>query len=550
MSEAQADYEADIKAKKTHVAPIWIVPVVAVLIGIWLLVSDTLAQGPTIEIQFENADGLTAGQTRVKRLSVDLGLVTQVYLNEDFDSVTAVVELDRNTEELLRSDTLFWIVRPRIGSQGISGLGTLLSGAYIEISPGQQDDERFEFVGLEVPPLTPSDQPGVHLQLASAEAGSISVGSPILYNGYRVGRVESVELSVTTREARYGIFIDAPYNDLISTNTRFWNASGIRLDANSEGFAMQAQSLEAIVTGGIAFGLPPDAGPGDPVEPAALFRLFENERASTLQPYAFGAVYLLLFDSSIRGLVEGAPVDYRGQRMGTVIDTSPDLLADQAVWTSNGHALMPVLIRLEPGRYSEDSLDGIQASQVMLEQAVLNGLRATLASGNLLTGSLYIDLDFYDNVAAATITETEAWLAIPTTTAGIAQIERQVSTLLDQLGTMPVDDALVAATSALQNVGTAMKSADSTLQGLNRMLDDPSTADIPTRLNEAVTRLDEVLEGLTPGSSIYQDLDQTINELRQTTVKAGALVDTLQAQPNLLILPKDNAPDPMPGDDR
>ncbi len=540
--------DVTIVNKKPLLSSVWFVPLTALAIGLWMVIQSALSEGPKIEITFSTAEGLKAGETRVKRLSVDLGVVEEVYLNDDFNDVTVIVRLDGETQELLREDTQFWVVRPRIASSGISGLSTLLSGAYIEISPGSGDTGRRKFRGLEDVPVTPQSTPGIHIDLKSERVGSISIGSPVLYNGYRVGKVEAKTLSSEDGQARYQIFVNAPYDDLITDATRFWNASGISVDAGVDGLSVHTDSLESLLSGGISFGLPQGSSPGAPVQDSREFQLYDKESDIYENPHTHGRNYLLLFDSSIRGLEVGAPVDYRGARFGSVVSVSMGLLEAGQGWTADGHAQMPVLIRIEPGRLGDDSNRGVIENDQLLKVAVANGLRASLATGNILTGKLYIDLDYYDvdKDAEAKIETLADWQVFPTTTAGIAQIERQVGELLKKMEAMPVEEAVTEATTALQNITQVMKSADSALEDVNFLLDDPAAKELPKNVNATLIDLSKALKGVDPDSDLYRDLEATMIELRRMLRQTDILFKRLDAKPNSMVFSSDQETDLVP----
>ena len=264
---------------------IWIIPIVALVIGLSMVVQTKLSEGPTITISFDSAEGLEAGKTKVEFLNVVMGLVTDITLNPGFDGVLVTLELDPKAKTMLREDTRFWVVRARVGEGSISGLGTILSGAYIEISPGEGEQGRRDFIGLESPPLTALGAPGVKLTLYTDQAGSVSTGDSILYNGYKVGRVEGMVFDSEKVQIRYDVFIDAPYDKLVTSTVRFWNTSGINFKASAEGLDVRTGSLKTILLGGVAFGVPDGLTAGEPVENGAEYKLYKNLSDMEKQPH-------------------------------------------------------------------------------------------------------------------------------------------------------------------------------------------------------------------------------------------------------------------------
>ena len=531
--------------RRARWSAVWLIPFAAFVFAFILIVHNQMNEGPEIEIRFSSAEGISAGQTEVKRLAVSLGTVRDVRLNDDFAGVTVVVKLNRGTESLLREDTQFWVVRPRIGADGVSGLNTLLSGAYIEISPGRSDQRQRAFKGLDDIPVTPNSTPGLRLSLVSDRAASISVGSPVLYNGYRVGRVERSELSSDGR-ASYQIFIDAPYDDLVNSNTRFWNASGLQVEAGEAGFSLHTESLEALLSGGIAFGLPDGVVAGGSITSDTEFSLAEDFAAVNEPTYPDGDEYLMLFDTSVRGLRPGAAVDYRGVRLGTVLRVAADMPDYRDELSVSEQAQMPVLVRMAPQRLGVLRETGLSGNDQAVVDAVAGGLRASLATGNLLTGSLYIDLDFYDNVAPAEVQALGEWILLPTVEAGIAQIERQVSTVLEKLQSLPVEEAVVVATQTLENISAAVKTADRTLLEANQLLAQPETRDLPGNLNDALQAVEGTLAGLDGDSALYGELRLTLTNLQHTLREAERVFSTINARPSSLVFSSDKPADPEP----
>ena len=255
-----------IVSQRKKLPAIWIVPLIALLLGIWMTLNNYLTRGPEITITFPTAEGIEAGKTKIKALSVDVGIVESVQLNKDLKSVKLIARIQHKAASLLRQDASFWVVRPRVGTSGVSGLSTLLSGAYIELAPGQGKEGKRNFQGLDGAPITPTTVPGLHLILLSDEASSVSIGDPVLHRGYRVGRVENTKFDAATQKLQASVFIESPYDGLVTNHTRFWNSSGITFQASASGITLQTSSIESLLIGGIAFDLPNGASPGDKVK--------------------------------------------------------------------------------------------------------------------------------------------------------------------------------------------------------------------------------------------------------------------------------------------
>ena len=517
-------------SKKKSFTAIWIIPVVALAMGAWMVAQSFLTEGPEIEIIFDTATGLEAGKTKIKFRNVEMGMVQEVTLSDDMKSIIAVVKLEREAIPLLGEDTRFWLVTARIGGGGISGLETLLSGAYIEISPGTSQSDVREFVALDQPPLTPTGALGLRLVLLSERSASVSSGDPVLYNGIKAGRVESLTFDLESQQIRYVIFIDAPYHSLVNSSVRFWDVSGITLSAGAAGLKLSTGSLETILLGGVTFGTAPSLGPGQPVEHNTEFRLFASYDAILDSPFEHRVYYVVAFHQSLRGLLPGAPVEYRGIQVGKVerilakelfskrLQTGPDIKGDP----------VPVLIYLEPGRVGvPDTADSLDLLRNIIKQGVDDGLRVSLTTSNLLSGAQVVSFQFYDDVPAAKEGEFEGYTTIPTITSGIGQLEHRISTLLDKVNSLPLE-------KTVGSVNLAVVELNRTLAALRNILEDDSTRSIPVEVENTLAALRSILEA--DGShDLPAELSKTLAALRDileadsTRAVAGELQNTLAA---------------------
>ncbi len=509
-----SDTEATVSERR-RISKIWIVPIIAVLLGAWMVYFTWSNQGPEITIVFKTAEGIEAGKTKLKALSVEIGLVERVTLGEDLESVEVVAQLERSAIPLLREDSQFWVVRPRVGSGGISGLGTIVTGGYIELTPGEGEPGRRDFVGLEDLPVTPVGTPGLQLTFTSERAGSVGTGDPILYHGFRVGRVESTKFDMEDQHVHYGAFIEAPYDKLITSNTRFWNASGISFSATADGIEVDVGSLQSMLFGGVAFGLPDGIDTGKPVENGASFELYSDFASVNERPYRYGIEYVVRFARSVRGLKRGAPVEWRGLPIGKVERILMEEMITASSMRGQGEPIA-VLLRLEPGRLTmSDTEESAETLRRTIEVGVKNGIRATLATGNLLTGSLYVALDMYRDEPTAEVGEFAGRPTIPTIASGLGGIEVKLSTLLDKLNDRPVDQILAT--------------ADSTLRELRDTI-----AEVRTLVAS---------DGV---QSLPSDLEATLAELERTLHSVEELARTLEERPSSLIFASDPEPDPEP----
>lgn len=527
-------------SQKRRFSMVWIVPIIALILGGWMVIHTYRNQGPQITIRFASAEGIEAEKTHIKALSVDIGVVKRVEITPQFDGVLVHAQVRKEVSDLLRSDSQFWVVRPRVGASGISGLGTLLSGAYIELCPGQSRQPQQHFVGLNAPPLTPANTPGIHLTLISHKNASLQSGEPVLYRGFQVGRVEKTEFDTQRQQVRSAIFIDAPYNDLITRNTRFWNASGLSINMDADGVQVASESLETLLVGGVAFALPEGMAPGASVSDGAEFELYPDRQSIQATHYRHSIDYLLLFDSSVRGLLPGAPVTFRGLNVGRVIGISYDYLLRENVPMDSATAPVPVLIRLTPASLTgEDNANRVKEMQQQISNGIRSGLRATLKTGNLLTGNLYVSLDFVEHPEPAGALQQGEYALIPTVSNGFDQIQTKVSLLLDKFNALALQQTVDDAGATLRQLGSAANQADQSLQQLDSLLAADSTRQLPAEVTATLKKLQHSLGRLSHDfsaeSPLYQQLGHNLDQLQQTLHSVEQLTNQLGTQPNRLI---------------
>ncbi len=523
---------------------IWILPLVTLIVGVIIVGHSMMTQGPTITIDFETADGLEVGKTKIRLLSVNVGVVESVSIKKDLSGVTATIKLDQNTQHLLVEDTRFWIVRARVGAGGISGLSTILSGAYIEMAPGSGANEKKAFVGLESPPLTPADAPGLRLSLYTDRAGSVNEGDAVLYRDYPVGRVEAMEFDPERRQVHYDIFIDAPYHQLIGSDTRFWNVSGIELKASAGGFEVDMGSMDTILLGGVSFGRVPGLPKEGLIESGQEFKLYSSYDDILEHPYSYGTYYVVSFSQSLRGLVAGAPVEYRGIEIGRV---ERILLKELATSGLSGAGLsgtgqaIPVLIYLEPGLLEiGDNEQAVETLRMVVDQGVrISGLRASLETGNLLTGQQLISIDYFPDKEPAELGKFEQYSVIPSVETGVARLEQQVNAFLEKLNALPLEETVEGANKTLRSLTTSIDSA-------NSLLANEDTQALPEELAATLNDLRIVLDGLSPNSKMAQSLGSSVGILNATLVSLDSLIRQLSIKPNAIIFPVSPEPDLIP----
>ena len=531
-----------ISAKRS-VSSIWLLPFIALFIGGWMVYNDWAHRGQLVTVSFITADGIEAGKTKIKIRNVEVGTVESVKLNYPDNNVLVQVRIEPEAEALLLKDTKFWVVRPRVGAGGVSGLGTLLSGAYIEMSPGDKGKQPKQYIGLEEPPVTSTTEPGLRLELISDNAHSLSVGDTVLYRGFPVGRIERVNFDADAKEAIYGIFIQAPYDQLVSSDSRFWNMSGINLNLSANGINVQTGTFDTLFSGGITFDLLEGEQQGKNAKDGDRFRLYADFNSVKERPYAYYNEYLLLFDQSVRGLVAGAPVEFRGVRVGTVENISFQIAHLSEITDSR----IPVVIRLEPGRLGYKDKERVLADvHAKLSDWVEQGMRASLKSGNLVTGSLYVDLDLYPDAPKQALTNVDDYAVIPTASGGFVQLENKLIAVLSKIEQLKVEPVLEQLGSTLKSSEKTITQLDNTLKQIEDLINNKETAALPEELTATLKEIRLAAQGLTPDSRLYLEMNNSLQTLQQTLKQLQPVIKTLDEKPNALIFDAEKGPDFIP----
>jgi paraquat-inducible protein B len=520
---------------------VWLIPIIAAIIGIALMVKIVIDRGPVITISFRTGEGLEAGKTKVKYKEVDIGEVQTITLSKDRSRVLVTVQLSKDAESFTAVDTHFWVVRPRLGASGISGLGTLLSGAYIGADAGTSEDTTEEFTGLEVQPTVTRDASGKQFKLHANDLGSLDVGSPIFYRRIKVGQVSAYDLDADGKGVTLRIFIDAPYDKFVGTNTRFWHASGLDIQVDSGGFKVNTQSLASVVLGGLAF-QSIDDNPGALSKENTAFLLAQNQRQAFQPPDGRSVTAVLHFNQSIRGLAPGAAVDFRGVVLGEVKSVGIE-------WDPARREFdMPVVVEIYPARlgrkYAKDQAQSPYTQQQRIQFMVKRGLRAQLRTGNLLTGQLYIALDFFPKAPKVEVAQSDI-IELPTVPNGLDELQTQISTITAKLSKVPFDEIGRDVQKSLATLNKTLTSAEKLAQTLNQDVAPEVAAamkDVRKTLDNAdrtLSNVDQTLSNadrtLSDDAPLQQDLRQTLQDLSRAAASMKVLTDYLEQHPESLI---------------
>jgi len=503
---------------------VWVIPLIAALIGVGLVVKSVLEKGPTINISFISAEGLETGKTKVKYKDVDIGFVKAIKLAKNHSRVNVEVQLTKEAEDFAVKDSRFWVVRPRIGASGVSGLGTLLSGAYIGVDGGRSTETQTQFVGLESPPAVTVDQKGHQFTLRGESLGSIDIGSPVFYRRVQVGQVTGFSLDKDGTGVTVQVFISAPFDQYVGTNSRWWHASGVDVRLDSSGFKLNTQSLATVIVGGLAFQSPPGQAVGVQAPNNMTFRLGSDEVDAMREPDGEPVRVVMNFNQSLRGLSVGAPVDFRGIVLGQVTN----IVVEYDPQTKNFN--MPVTMDLYPDRLRRRSRGqpvpdtGSEDSHRMLLALVNHGLRGQLRTGNLLTGQLYVAIDLFAKAPKATVDVTRDPIELPTIPNSLDELQLQIADIAKKLDQVPFDQIG-------NNLNAALKNADHLFTQLDKEV-LPQTRDTLAAAKQTFGSAEATLQQDSP---LQSDVHQALQELTRTLQSLNALSDYLERHPESLL---------------
>ncbi|HXY05521.1 MAG TPA: MlaD family protein [Burkholderiaceae bacterium] len=511
---------------------VWVIPIVAALIGGWLAVKTILERGPTVTISFATAQGIEAGKTKIKYKNVDIGEIRSVTVSEDDTHVVCTAEFTKEAAKYLVKDTRFWVVRPRVGAGGISGLGTLFSGAYLGLDVGKSTEPRRAFVGLEVPPIVTSEIPGRQFILRSGDLGSLDVGSPIYFRRIQVGQVAAYDLDADGRNVTLTIFVNSPYDKYVTRDTRFWHASGVDMTLDANGIRVHTESVASIVAGGIAFEAGPNATDQTPAASNAQFVLAGDRAEAMKTPDAIRKEYLLYFDESLRGLLPGAPVDFGGLVVGEV--STIELEYDPRM----KRVRFPVTIDIFPDRLRARVRKGATGPQALpgpdtglLDDLISQGYRAQLRTGNIVTGQLYIAFDRFTNVPKARIDRSSTPPVLPTTPGSLQQVQLTLAKLANKLEQIPVDQLVKDAQEAIETLNRTLESTDK----LVKRIDGEIAPDVRAVLDDARKALNAATRTMASDSPEVVEVRETLMELQRAAEAVRVLAETLEKNPESLL---------------
>ncbi len=515
-----------------NLAWVWLIPILAIGIGLSILWREWSSKGPEITITFRSAAGLEEGKTQIKFRDVVVGVVSNLQLSKDRRSVTVTAQLDKDAAGLANEGSQFWVVKPTIGLDGISGLSTLFSGSYIEVDTKDTELDKagkLTFVGLERPPPISSNRPGSVYRLRAPTLGSLQIGSPIYFLRIPVGVVSNYQLDPRGHFVDIEIFVNAPYNEYITGSTRFWNESGIYMNFGINGLTVQTESLVSILAGGLAF-----ASFGDPVplEANHVFQIFENRAATDLVPIGIAIPIELKFYQSTRGLEKGAPVTFHGVYLGAVDSVT---LSQQ---TQFSEVYSTVKATVYPARLGEiyERLPveqrTVEAMAKELVGSIQRGLRGQLKPADILSGGLYVDILYAPDTPINIDVSTKMPFALPTIPSQtLDALQAQLGRIINDVEQIPFKPIGIDIQSALLEMVAMAKTLNAKVA--------PQLAATLERVQGSLKGVDQIMKSSQP---VPGQVDHSLRELDRAVRAARQLIDELREKPNAIIFGEPSQP--------
>lgn len=516
-------------------SPIWIVPLVALIVGVWLGVRAIAEQGPVIQIAFDNASGIAVEKTEIRYKDVKVGKVIGLRLSADLKTVFVTAEMSKDIKSHLSENTQFWVVRPQITLSRISGLSTLLSGVYIEMDPGEAGAYTKNFSGLEQPPPIDSDTPGKMYVLRSQTLGSVQQGSPVYFREINVGEVTSFRIDESDGWIEVKVFITAPYDRWVNERSRFWNISGIKVSVGADGINAETGPLSSLLLGGIAF----DEGPlrNTPAKEESYFYLYPNYTAVLDGDYTLKYPYVLHFQESVRGLKLGSTVEYKGIKVGRVTQIELHNTSGESEYGVN------VYIEVEPQRFDPLILLNREEMDDEINTQIKQGLRAQLKVSSLLTGALFIDL-VKDSKSEGMILADSSVPAIPTIAGQYSELTDQITQITRKLDTFPIGE-----------IGQDLQTSLSSIQRILAVVEENKTADhlveimqefkiASKKLTQTLDDADRLIQStnnmVNPDGEFQYELLRMMEEVRKAARSIDTLSTTIHEKPESVIFGKGN----------
>lgn len=525
---------ANITPEK-RVSGLWFIPLLTIAVGGWMIYDNWASQGPLITIEFETAEGLEAGKTLIKTRDVQVGLVEEITLNSDLDGVLVTARINREFRDLLVAGSRFWVVQPEVTLSGVTGLGTLISGQYIRFSPEQDGEQADYFRGLEQPPLTPLGTPGLRITLTNAGDNTFTRGDRIEYYGITVGTIEDVEFNFEENQVYYNAFIQAPYHELITSNTRFWKASGIHAEFNGAGFTLDIGSVRTLISEGISFSIPDGQFQGESATESALYFIYPSRAAINERLYIYSLRYWVMVNSGIGGLAVGAPVSHRGVQIGKVLRTD---YIPEGQTLLNKDMPIPVLIEINPGRLGlPDTEQSLQRASNDIDNWISEGLIATIRTQNFILGQQSIDLAYDESFANSALQTFADFVVIPTGEDTLQKFADGIEQLITKINELPIEELMADIQELLAEGSATLASVQALSETGNEFFNDSRNEALVEQTTQTMREFELLASGFSSESKTNQEILKLMQSLSALVEEFRPLVNDIKNTPNSLVFP-------------
>ena len=532
-----------------YLSIIWLIPLAAVAIGGYLAWTTLADRGVEITIAFNTSDGVTVG-TKIQHKAVELGTVTQVGLSADLSHVEIHARMQPTATPYITDKARFWVARVQFAGGSVSGLSSLVSGRTIEMDPGPPGGARqVEFKGLADPSGVQSDEPGTTFVLTAPTIKPLSSGTGVFYRDVLVGEVLESQLTEGTAAARASIFVKQPFDQRVRTGTVFWQTKGIDTDLSGRGLGIQVSSLQAALSGGVSFGLPPDAADYPPAAGGTQFTLFDDEATADRASYRRRIPFVMYFDAAVPGLAAGSKVVLLGTQVGTV--TGVTLLGD----TGAGRFRVRVTLDFLP-QAAHLTVHPGDDMHVLGGQLLAAGLQGTAETESYVTNAQAIAIEVAPATAARPREDAGLWVlpTVPTTAGGgVASLASR----LQSIKQIPFGALGAAANSMLASMASRARATTNgqQLAGVTRMIlaaqasvrqtdasigqalaGLPATADkLQRTLAQANQAVSAANAAYGDGSTLTTDIGRAMDRYYATVRQARLLADRLSQHPEAII---------------
>ncbi|MBU1667846.1 MCE family protein [bacterium] len=526
---------------------IWLVPFLAMIIALWLAFQYYAKIGPTIEISFKSNAGLIANQSQIKLRDVTIGMVTKISLSEDGTGVTVQARMNKEVAPYLNNKAKIWIVHPDVGSHGVSGLDTLLSGSYIELHGVKEEDTQHKFIGLEDPYID-SDAKGKYYRLSAPTSNDITEGSNVYYRKVKVGRVERVGISPDGKQVNFTIFVEERYTAFINSKSQFYTRSNFAMDFSQGKLDISIASLSQIIHGGISIYTPEQSiHPKEKSkitqrEVYPLYKSLAEMKTKHLMTGADDKVYKFKFKDNINKLEISSPIEFNGFQVGYVIDI-------ESHFDENNHSIQSDVFAIIHTKAFTNQ-HGQKKGEEILEELVKNGLKANLNTAVPMVGAQFIDLIFDKNISAVIVMNDDYPLFPTIEKKSSAGMMNEIEKLVVKLEKLPLENLLNSATKLIDDNNAPIKSLimnlDNTIKDLNQFTSNKSLQELPENLSTTVKELKKTLtefqnftQGYNADSKFSAELSSTLKELSLAAESIERVSRKLEKKPNALLLGDD-----------